>query len=182
MSTADQHLRMQIDALVEYGVPEEGIFQERESGRRDDRPQLSALLEAAREGDTVVVWKLDRLGRSLGHLVGLVAQMGERGVNLVSLRDSIDTTSAAGRLTFHVMASLAEFEADMTRERTAAGLAAAKRRGVRLGRPGTDPERMAHAISLHVDQGLPASEVRRLTGVAESTLYQHMRKQGRGEG
>lgn len=172
VSTEDQSLAMQIDALNKYGVPDDRIFSEHESGRRDDRPQLERMLETVSAGDKVVIWKLDRLGRSLSGLVNLVDDLGRRGVDLVSLNDQIDTSTASGRLVFHVMASLAEFEADMTRERTRAGLAAARRRGKRVGRPPV-PSDKVEAVDILRRGGLGVRDACARVGVSVSAYYRN---------
>lgn len=135
VSTTGQDPALQSDALSAAGSSR--VYVDVASGSRDDRPQLAALLERVDAGDTVVVWRLDRLGRSLRHLVDTVTTLGERGVGFRSLQESIDTTTAGGRLVFHVFAALAEFERDLIRDRTVAGLDAALARGRRGGRPTT---------------------------------------------
>jgi len=133
VSTEDQKLHLQRDALSAAGC--EKTFEEKVSGTSARLPLRDELLEYARAGDVVVVWKLDRLGRSLRDLVEIVRRLEKHGVELRSLHEAIDTTSAAGKLTFHIFAALAEFEAALVRERTCAGLAAARARGAPLGRP-----------------------------------------------
>jgi hypothetical protein len=134
VSTADQQAHLQVDALQRAGCYR--VFTETASGARPDRPTLEQVLDQLRPGDTLVVWKLDRLGRSLRHLVDTVTGLAERGVGFRSLQEAIDTTTPGGKLVFHVFAALAEFERDLIRERTAAGLAAARARGRHVGRPG----------------------------------------------
>lgn len=133
VSTSDQNLDLQLDQLRHAGC--EQIFQEKISGAKSERPVLSSLLEQMRAGDVLVIWKLDRLGRSLRHLVDLVSTLMEKDVGLKSLKDPIDTTSSQGRLVFNIFASLAEFERDLIIERTQAGLNAARARGRKGGRP-----------------------------------------------
>src|SRR5512133_1928681 len=133
VSTTDQHPQLQVDALQGAGCYR--VFTETASGARADRPVLAQVLDQLRPGDTLVVWKLDRLGRSLRHLVDVVTGLADRGVGFRSLQESIDTTTPGGRLVFHIFASLAEFERDLIRERTAAGLAVARARGRHGGRP-----------------------------------------------
>jgi DNA invertase Pin-like site-specific DNA recombinase len=133
VSTNDQQPRLQVDALERAGCYR--VFTETASGTRSDRPTLEQLLDQLQPGDTLVVWKLDRLGRSLRHLVDTVTRLTERGVGFRSLQEAIDTTTPGGTLVFHVFAALAEFERDLIRERTSAGLAAAHARGRRGGRP-----------------------------------------------
>jgi len=139
ISKADgsQTLDLQIDALVAAGVAPEHVYQDEASGKRDDRPGLEACLKALREGDTLYVWKLDRLGRDLKHLVTTVRGLSDRGVGLSVLTGqgaNIDTTTSSGKLIFGIFAALAEFEGDLIRERTMAGLAAARARGRHGGR------------------------------------------------
>jgi DNA invertase Pin-like site-specific DNA recombinase len=145
-STTDQHLDLQIDALTVAGCYR--VFTETASGARTDRPTLAQLLDQLRPGDTLVVWKLDRLGRSLRHLVDTVTGLADRGVGFRSLQESIDTTTPGGKLVFHVFAALAEFERDLIRERTTAGLTAARARGRNGGRPPVlDPARSSWPAS-----------------------------------
>ncbi len=132
VSTQDQRPELQLDALAGAGC--EQVFQERQSGKDRDRPELETCLKVLRKGDTLVVWRLDRLGRSLKDLVEIVHALEDRGVGFQSLTESIDTTNAGGKLVFHVFAALAEFERNLIRERTVAGLAAARARGRRGGR------------------------------------------------
>jgi len=152
VSTAQQSPQLQIDALQSAGCQK--IYQEIASGAKAQRPQLEQMLSQLRSGDVLVVWKLDRLGRSLTHLVQLVNQLLEQDVGLQSLNDPIDTTSAQGRLMFNIFASLAEFERELIRERTRAGLKSARARGRSGGRP----------------KGL--SEQAKLTAAAAESLYQ----------
>jgi DNA invertase Pin-like site-specific DNA recombinase len=133
VSTTDQHPQLQVDALQRAGCYR--VFTETASGARADRPTLAQLLDQLRPGDTLVVWKLDRLGRSLRHLVDTVTGLAEREIGFRTLQEAIDTTTPGGKLVFHVFAALAEFERDLIRERTSAGLAAARARGRHGGRP-----------------------------------------------
>jgi len=133
VSTTDQQPQLQVDALEHAGCYR--VFTETASGARTDRPVLEQLLDQLRPGDTLVVWKLDRLGRSLRHLVDTVTGLADRGIGFRSLQEAIDTTTPGGKLVFHVFAALADFERDLIRERTAAGLAAARARGRHGGRP-----------------------------------------------
>ena len=170
ISTADQSLDLQRDALRAAGV--ERIFTDQASGRKDDRPGLAAALAALRPGDVLVVWKLDRLGRSLKHLVETVSALEQRGIGLRVLSGGVDTTSAAGRLVFGIFAALAEFEADLIKERTLAGLAAARARGRTGGRPRSlTPKQLAHARALMAHGDASVSEVAATLGVSRSTLY-----------
>jgi DNA invertase Pin-like site-specific DNA recombinase len=133
VSTTDQQPQLQVDALQRAGCYR--VFTETASGARADRPVLEQVLDQLRPGDTLVVWKLDRLGRSLRHLVDTISGLADRGIGFRSLQEAIDTTTPGGKLVFHVFAALAEFERDLIRERTTAGLAAARARGRHGGRP-----------------------------------------------
>ena len=170
VSTTDQDPALQIDALHAAGVDPTRIFVDVASGALTVRPQLEQLRSQLRPGDTVVVWRLDRLGRSLPHLVGLVAELGEQQIGFVSLTEAIDTTTPAGRLLFGIMASLAQFERDLIRERTTAGLAAAKARGRIGGRPAImTPDKLAVARQMLAD-GKPKAVVAKTIGVSRPTL------------
>lgn len=170
VSTADQNEHLQHDALATAGC--ERIFVDHATGKAESRPGLDSMLEQLRPGDTVVVWRLDRLGRSVKHLIELAARFGDTGVGLVSLRESIDTTSPAGRLFFHLLAALAEFERDLIRERTNAGLAAARARGRVGGRPTvwTD-EKLATARALHAGGQHDTATIARILNVSRASVY-----------
>jgi len=177
VSTEDQKLHLQRDALRAAGCEE--IFDEKISGAGARLPARERLLNYARRGDVAVVWKLDRLGRSLRDLVEVVVRLRDRGVGLRSLHESNDTTTAAGKLTFHLFAALAEFEADLVRERTRAGLAAARARGAMLGRPrALDPEQIEIARTLLANPKLSARQVAAQLGVHRSTLYRSLARAG----
>jgi DNA invertase Pin-like site-specific DNA recombinase len=170
VSTEDQKLHLQHDALESAGCDK--TFDEKVSGASAQPPARAELLEYARPGDVVVVWKLDRLGRSLRDLIEIVTALKERGIGLRSLHESIDTTTPAGKLTFHVFAALSEFEADVLRERTRAGLAAARDRGKKLGRPrALSPEQVEMARTMMTNPNLSARQVAEQMGVHRSTLY-----------
>ena len=173
VSTYDQKLRTQRDALRAADC--DRIFEEKHSVARGPLPARESLLAFARPGDVLVVWKLDRLGRSLRDLVELVAILNERGVELRSLRESLDTTTPAGKLTFHIFAALAEMETEVLRERTRAGFAAARRRGKKLGRPrALSPDQVEMARTLMVNPKLSAAKVADQLGVHRSTLYRSL--------
>lgn len=177
-----------MDALEREGCKR--IFQEKMGGAKADRPQLRKMIDQLREGDVIVTWKLDRLGRSLRDLVNLVNEIQERGAGLKSLNDAIDTTTPQGQLTFHLFASLAEFERDVLRERTKAGLEAARARGRKGGRPkGLSKEAQKTAIVAETlyKQGrdpedgqevLSVTEICKHLGIARSTLYKYLRYRG----
>jgi len=180
VSTRDQNLALQLDALTQAGC--ERIFQEKVSGAIKDRPELDHLLALLRPGDTVYIYKLDRLGRSLKHLLDMVAEFEFRGVGLVSLTDAINTASPQGRLVFNLFASLAEFERELIRERTQAGLAAARARG-RVGgrRRGLSKEAERTAIvaeTLYKEQQLGVNEIARQLRISKVTLYKYLRHRG----
>ena len=164
---------MQLDALRSAGC--EKIFEEKASGAQRERPELTAALAFVRKGDTLVVWKLDRLARSLKQLIETVELLAGRGIGLRSLTESIDTTTAGGKLVFHVFGALAEFERSIIRERTKAGLEAARARGRTGGRPPalTDKD-LAAARALLADPAITVEEAARRLHVAPSTLYRHL--------
>ena len=173
VSTADQHPALQLDALHAAGCKK--VFVEQASGAHRDRPQLQAALAYLRPGDTLVVWKLDRLARSLTQLVETIEHLATQEIGFRSLTEAIETTTAGGRLVFHIFASLAEFERAIIRERTRAGLDAARARGRVGGRP---PAMKAYEVSLAQtflsNPAYTVKAVARQMGVAPSTLYRHL--------
>ncbi|BCX90000.1 hypothetical protein MIN45_PP14 (plasmid) [Methylomarinovum tepidoasis] len=173
VSTQDQNPALQTDALKAAGCGR--IFIEKASGAQRDRPQLQAALDYLREGDVLVVWKLDRLARSLKQLIETVEELEKRGIGFRSLTENIDTTTPGGRLVFHIFGALAEFERSIIRERTRAGLEAARARGRKGGRPPalTDKD-LQKAKALLADAGITVEEVARTLGVAPSTLYRYL--------
>ena len=180
VSTRDQHLALQLDALTKAGC--ETIYQEKVSRASASRPELERLLSRLRPGDTVYIYKLDRLGCSLKHLLQVVGDLQQRGVGLVSLTDAINTTSAQGRLVFNLFASLAEFERELIRERTHAGLASARVRG-RVGgrRRGLSEEAERTAIvaeTLYREQQLGVNEIAQRLRISKVTLYKYLRHRG----
>jgi len=175
VSTDDQNPTLQLDALRAGGA--ERVWTERASGLRDDRPELAALLDYARRGDVLVVWRLDRLGRSVRHLVDVLADLDRRGIEFRSLTEGLDTTTPGGRLVFHVFAAVAEFEASLTASRTRAGLAAARARGRHGGRPTVmTPARARVADDLLARPGASVAEVARALGVSRATIYRHLER------
>lgn len=172
VSTVEQALSLQTDALTAAGCTR--LFTDTASGAKADRPGLNALLDYARSGDTLAVWKLDRLGRSVSHLIATVQDLDQRGIGFRSLTEGIDTTSSGGKLVFHIFGAMAEFERDLIRERTRAGLAAARSRGRVGGRPVVlTPALLADAQAL-LDAGRGVPEVARTLGVGRSTLYRRL--------
>lgn len=174
VSTQDQSLDLQIDALKKMGC--ERIYEEKASGKRDDRPELHKMLDSLREGDTVVVYKLDRISRSTRHLIELVESFEEQGVEFVSLEDQIDTTTPMGRFFFRMMASIAELERDILSERTKAGLKAARARGRVGGRPRVDPDKIQIALRMYDSKDYTLSEIKKATGIGSTTLYRYVNK------
>ena len=172
VSTDDQHLDLQRDALMQAGCGV--IYEEAASGKSAARPELEQCRKALRAGDTLVVWRLDRLGRSLPDLVHVVNDLEQRGVGFESLTEKIETSSAAGKLIFHVFAALAEFERGLIRERTHAGLAAARARGRVGGRKPKLEEKHVREIKAHLrDPDIQVSEVARRYGISRTTLYKY---------
>lgn len=173
VSTGDQTLDLQIDALKKYGC--EKIYADGVSGSKTSRPELDKALADLRRDDTLVVWRLDRLGRSLQHLIEVVNGLGDREVGFASLRETIDTTTPTGKLMFHIMASLAEFERELIRERTVAGLASARARGRMGGRPkALTDEQMKMAIALSKDSSITVNEICKQLGISRSTYYKEV--------
>ncbi len=173
VSTHDQDPALQCDALGAAGCAP--VFEDRASGARADRPRLAEALAYVRGGDVLVVWKLDRLGRSLPHLIEVVRDLEARGVGLRSLTEGIDTTTPGGRLVFHVIGALGQFERDLVRERTRAGLTAADARGRRGGRrPVVTDEKLRRARGL-VAKGLTVREAAMRLKVGKTALYQALR-------
>jgi len=173
VSTTEQNLDLQTDALNRAGCQK--LFTDATSGARSERPGLDQTLEHLRRGDTLVVWKLDRLGRSIRHLIDTVGQLQERKGGFRSLQESIDTTTSGGKLVFDVFAALAEFERDLIRERTRAGLDAARARGKRGGRPPKlDQKKRAQARTLHKDKSYTINDICRTLRIGRSTLYRYL--------
>jgi len=175
VSTQDQTPALQLDALKAAGCGR--VFVEKASGAQRDRPELKAALDYAREGagDVIVVWKLDRFARSLSQLIDTADRLQRRGIGLKSLTEEIDTTSAGGRFVFHVFGAMAEFERSIIRERTKAGLDAARARGRTGGRPpALSAKDVAAAKAMLTDPDITMNDVARRLSVAPSTLYRHM--------
>lgn len=175
-STKEQNLDAQIDALTAAGC--EKIYQEKVSGaaKEKNRPELEKMLEHMRSGDTVVVYKLDRISRSTKHLIELAERFEEAGVEFVSIVDKIDTSTSMGRFFFRMMANIAELERDIIVERTLAGLEAARARGRSGGRPKTDPKKIEMAIKMHESKNHTIEEITKTVGISAPTLYRHMEK------
>ncbi len=174
VSTEDQTLALQLDALQAAGC--ETVFRDTISGAKTERPGLSKALEHVRPGDMLVVWRLDRLGRSLSHLIELIQTLEGRGVGFKSLTEQIDTTTSGGKLIFHIFGALAEFERNLIRERTMAGLQAARARGRKGGRPrkpNTDTK-IVMAKRLHADPTNSIADICKTLDVSRATLYRYL--------
>ena len=175
VSTVEQHLEAQVDALIAAGAAPEHVFTDKISGAKDSRPGLDALLDVLVAGDSVTVWKLDRLGRSTVHLIRLVDEWRTAGIDLRSLTEGIDTSTATGRFTFTVMSALAELERDRTRERTALALEAARRNGKPLGRPSRvtwEQYELAHQLAA---QGVSHVKIARSVGLSRGVVGRVLR-------
>ena len=173
VSTQDQNSALQLDALKAAGC--EKVFTEKASGAQRDRPELAAALSYTRSGDSLVVWKLDRLARSLPQLIETVATLEDQGIGFRSLTEAIDTTTAGGKLIFHIFGALAEFERSVIRERTRAGLKAARDRGRKGGRPpALSVADLAAAKAMLRDPAITVDEVATRLKVSPATLYRHL--------
>jgi DNA invertase Pin-like site-specific DNA recombinase len=177
VSTSEQSLDIQKDALKNSGCKK--IFTDTISGAKTTRPGLDDALDYIREGDTLVVWKLDRLGRSTQHLIETVKLLGDRGIGFQSLQESIDTTTGTGRLVFHIFSALAEFERDLIRERTNAGLKAARARGRIGGRPPRlTKEKIADMITHHRQGTLSIDDLCKLFNISRPSFYNYIKRHG----
>ena len=173
VSTDDQNASLQVDALKKAGCIK--VFTDHASGSKASRPELDKMIDQLRTDDVVVVWRLDRLGRSLRNLIELVADLDEQGVGFRSLTESIDTTTNGGRLIFHIFAALAEFERDLIRERTHAGLAAARACGRVGGRPSVmNDKKVDKARKLYDSRQHTVSEIAEMLDVSVATIYRHL--------
>lgn len=175
VSTQDQDPALQVDALREAGA--ERVFEEHASGAKTDRPVLATCLDYLREGDTLTVWRLDRLGRSLPHLLEVVEGLRERGVHFRSLTEGFDTSTAGGRMIFSVLGALAEMERALIQERTQAGLAAARARGRKGGRPASITPAKARSVRALLAADTPISEIAASLGVSRSSIYRWIERE-----
>ena len=173
VSTREQHLRLQIDAIKDHGV--DRLVIEKQSGVKQ-RPKLEKLLKELRKDDTLVIWKLDRLGRSAVELISLSEQFTKDGINFVSITDRVDTTTPAGKMQFGLLALVAQMEREVLIERTRAGLDAARRAGSSLGRPSADPKKLARAFSLYSTDNISVTEISKITGIGRSTIYKYLKQ------
>ena len=177
VSTGDQDLKLQLDALKTARCRDVDIYTDKASGARASRPGLDACVAVLEPGDTLVVWRLDRLGRSMPHLVGLVEELLGKGIGFRSLQDgAIDTTTASGELMFNIFSSLAQFERRLIQERTHAGLAAARARGRLGGRRPISPDdpRVVTAKRLHKDHSLSIDQICAMLGISRPTFYRYL--------
>lgn len=177
VSTEDQNLDRQIDQLKELGISIENIFTEKITGTKKDRPALSKLLDYARPNDTIVISDLTRISRSTKHLISLVDDLQNRGVNLKSLKESwLDTATAQGKLMFTIIAGLSQFERDLVSERTKEGLKSARARGRKGGRPHVKQENVAKALNLYDTHNVLIEDICRMCNLSKNTLYNYIRK------
>jgi len=173
VSTDDQNLDLQRDALKAAGC--ERIFEDKASGAKAERPALTSLIDTLRSGDTVIIWRLDRLGRSLKDLIHLVERLDDAGVALCSLQENIDTSTIGGELVFHLFGALAQFERKLIQERTLAGVSAARARGRMGGRPKSlDPTKQELTLRLYRERKHTIEEICRMMGISKSTLYNYL--------
>ncbi|MDP4086033.1 MAG: recombinase family protein [Bacillota bacterium] len=172
VSTQEQNLEMQLDALNKYGC--ERIFREKMTGTKKERPQLEEMMKLLRKGDKIVIYKLDRIGRSTKHLIELSETLEKMGVELVSIVDNLDTSTAMGRFYFRVMASLAELERDIISERTKDGLSSARARGRKGGRPKVPEKKLKLALKMYQSKHYSISEIVTATGISQATLYRNL--------
>ncbi len=174
VSTSEQNLDLQIDALKKYGVDE--IYTEKVSGTKR-KPKLKELLSKLRKGDTLVIWKLDRLGRTVLQLVELAEDLTNREINFVSIVENLDTSTAMGKFTFHIFCAVSQMERDVISERTKAGLAAARARGRKGGRPKTNKKTIDKALKMYYTEEFSIKEIIESTGISKGTLYNYIRKE-----
>lgn len=178
VSTDDQDLSLQIDALTQHGIPKSAIFMDKVSGAKTERPGLTKCLETLSSGDILIVWRLDRLGRSMRHLITLVEDLRSKGIGFRSLTEvAIDTTCASGELIFNIFSALAQFERRLIQERTKAGLAAARARGRHGGRPRVTAAeaKVVLAKKLNADKTLDIDDVCKTLRISRSTFYRYVR-------
>ena len=178
VSTADQNLDRQLDALRKHGIDK--LFCEKMSGTKKNRPELDKMLAELSDGDTVVIESLSRLGRSVKNLSELMERFNMQNIRLVSMKETIDTTTPTGKLLYTILSSLAQFERDILVERTTEGLKAARARGRVGGRPKTDPKAMQKALALYKTKEYSITDITHLTGVSKSALYRALKERQTG--
>lgn len=177
VSTDDQTTSLQKDALIKYGIDDRNIFEDKVSGSKDKRIGLEKALKFLKEGDTLVVWKLDRLGRSLAHLIEIITTLKNRNVSFVSITEGMDTTTASGELFFHIFGALAQFERSLIQERVNAGLEAARKRGKIGGRPRAINAEKLDAIKKALDGGMSKAAACRAFNVKRTTLIDSLNRE-----
>jgi DNA invertase Pin-like site-specific DNA recombinase len=174
VSKDDQNLLLQIDALKEYGVDE--IYEEKITGTRQDRQQLTELLGKLRTGDTLVIWRLDRLGRTVKQLLSLSESFEEKGINFVSITEKFDTTTSMGKFCFTLFCAIAQMERDVISERTKAGLKAARRRGRMGGRKPKEKKNIERAVKMYISNEFAISDITEATGLCKTSIYKYVRQ------
>lgn len=176
VSTIDQNFDLQKDALIKYGIDERNIFYDKTSGAKDKRDGLEEALNYLKEGDTLVVWKLDRLGRSLAHLIKIISSLKQRDISFISITEGMDTTTASGELFFHIFGALAQFERSLIQERVKSGLQSAKKRGKVGGRPRAIDDEKLHIIKDALNNGMSKAAACRTFNVKRSTLIDSLKR------
>ena len=172
VSTSDQDWALQVDALTKAGIDDRDIFREKQSGAKKDRVELRRVLDLLRKGDQLIVWRLDRLARSQIHLLEIAKEVEDRGAELVSIMDNLDTTTATGKMIFGILATLAEFERNLIIERSRAGQAIARRNGVKFGRPNKLTPSLIRQVRLaHEDDQTTMQDACRALGISKSSYY-----------
>ena len=179
VSKEDQNIYLQIDALRKYGVDE--IFEEKISGGRQNRPKLQELLSKLRVGDMLVIWRLDRLGRTVKQLTSLAEDFEKNGIHFVSLQENLDTTTATGKFCFYMFCAAAQMERDVISERTKAGLEAARARGRHGGRPAPDKKKLEKARKMYESRDFSVKEIIETVGISQTTFYKYIPKRIEGK-
>jgi DNA invertase Pin-like site-specific DNA recombinase len=180
VSTNEQNLDLQLDAFKQAGISTKNLYTDKVTGTKHERPGLEAALSHLREGDTFVVWRLDRLGRSLKHLIEIVTALQQQNIAFKSMTENIDTSTATGQLVFHIFGALAEFERNLIKERTMAGLEAARARGRKGGRPKLNPAsgKVAMARKLYADKTDSIADICKTLHISRATLYRYLKSGG----
>lgn len=179
VSTTDQKLDRQIDSLSEHGVHKANIYQEKITGTKRNRPELDRLMENIQAGDTVIISELTRLGRSTRDLINISEQFQDKGVELISLKENIDTTTATGKAMFGMLSVMAQFERDIISERTKEGLKSARARGNLGGRPSTSTKDIERALILYEAKDLSVKDICELIGISKPTLYKYVNEKNK---